>query len=154
MASYSAPEAEQIEAWTGINVRSVPLEPEEFGQLLAELRELAESEVAQFTGEGRFDSTGLTARQAASLGEAVACGVAGRFLTHPQVRAVTGTRRPLIGIDPDAMAETAAELLRRSRNLARLVAQGGGTETGQVRSNTLGANCPSRRKFTRCGDLW
>jgi hypothetical protein len=155
MSSYTAPTQKQIEDWTGVNIGAVSLDEAELGTLISQLIVNAASEVAQIAGESRFDSSSLTARQAASLAEAVACGVASRFLVHPQVCRVTGTHRPLLTEGSQEMGEVADDLGRRSRALARLVANGPATAEAQVRSSSVEAGLAATdRKFQRTGDYW
>ena len=154
MPSYSAPTPEQIKTWTGVNVSAVGLTAEQLGTLLDELLVNAEAEVAQICGESRFDSSGLTERQAATLAEAVACGVGSRFLSAPQVMKATGTQRPLLAERSEEIADTAADLARRSRNLANLIANGPATGNAQVlSSSTRPGRCRPERSFGRGREL-
>lgn len=153
MPSYEAPTPEQIKTWTGVNVHVLEMEEAELGTLLDELLLNAEAEVAQLAGESRFDSSGLTSRQVASLAEAVAYGVASRWLVHPQVTKVTGTHQPHLVEDSSAIADSAADLRRQSRNLARLVADGPGTAVSQVLSSSTRGSCRRERTFARGREL-
>lgn len=153
MASYERPTPEQIKDWTGVNVGMVGQTEDQLGTLLDQLLVNAEAEVAQIAGTSRFRGSNLTAEQAVSLAEAVACGVGARYLSAPQVRKATGTHRPLLAERSEEIADTAEDLARRCRNLARLVANGESTAVSQILSSSTRNGCRRERTFARGREL-
>lgn len=135
MPAYSAPTAEQVRNIHGLlkeiegNATDNALD-----QRLDELLPAAEGQVALWATQAKFTSTGLTVYEAAALQEAVAYGVAWRFLVSPFTQRAVGVNQPHLFAEGDgSVQDVIAWLQEQSKQIATLLASGEGAAVLEVR---------------------
>lgn len=124
MASYTAPNADQMVAWTGLN-RLIRIDTaSEFNEWLETLLPDAEAEVACSLTEELFDGSTWTARKVLLIQRWVAYYVAAIALCSPELQRATGTHKPLVIQDAEQISEVRARLRRDGLALKALILVG------------------------------